>query len=91
MKNRYLEIHHIWFSLFKRHHCPACGGSLKKRLRPSGIVSTGSPQARDYDFSIGDTRMIGNVECYEIVFHCRICDVSYRESEMMELEKRNHT
>lgn len=89
MKNRYLEIHHIWFSLFKRHRCPSCNELLRKKLHSVGLVSASSPQAKDYDFTIGDISMTGDAECYEIVFRCGICGVSYRESEMIELEKKN--
>ena len=39
---------------WKKHFCPKCGGKLEL-LYISEIVNSYSPEAKDYDFSVGDT------------------------------------
>ena len=87
MQNKYLQIEHIWFTVFKGHHCPTCNTTLKKKLH-STIVSTSSPEARKYDFWIGDGYMFGEVQCYEVVFRCDPCNAIYTVSELLLLEKK---
>lgn len=39
---------------WKKHVCPKCGGKAELRY-VSKIVNSKSPEAKDYDFSVGDT------------------------------------
>ena len=39
---------------WKKHFCPKCGGKLEL-LYISEIVNSYSSEAKDYDFSVGDT------------------------------------
>lgn len=38
----------------KKHVCPKCGSKVELRY-VSKIVNSKSPEAKDYDFSVGDT------------------------------------
>lgn len=43
---------------WKKHFCPKCGGKLEL-LYISEIVNSYSSEAKDYDFSVGDTYFFG--------------------------------
>lgn len=45
----------------KKHFCPQCGKKLKLRYS-SKIVNSKSPEVENYDFSVGDTFFVGDVE-----------------------------
>lgn len=51
----------VFFTLFKKHDCPQCGKRLQ-RVRVSQIVNSNSPEAEKFNFSLGDSFMVGNVE-----------------------------
>lgn len=42
---------------WKKHFCPKCGEKLELRYI-SKIVNSDSPEAKDYDFSVGDTFLL---------------------------------
>lgn len=42
---------------WKKHFCPKCGGKLELRYM-SKIVNSDSPEAKDYDCSVGDTFLL---------------------------------
>lgn len=87
MSNYYLEINHIWFTVFKRHICPVCNNALKKTIRLHEIASSSSNEKK-YDFRSGDSYMLGNVRIYEVKFECIHCNVVYTVPEMMVFENK---
>lgn len=56
----------------------------------SKIVNSDSPEAKDYDFSVGDTFFVGDVEFRTRYFHCPKCllDISFQEMKRFEKDKR---
>lgn len=73
----------------KKHICPECGGKVKLRY-VSKIVNSKSPEAKDYDFSVGDTFFVGDVEFRTRYFYCPNCmlDISFQKMRKFEEVKR---
>lgn len=65
------------------------GGKLELRYM-SKIVNSDSPEAKDYDFSVGDTFFVGDVEFRTRYFYCLKCqlDISFQEMKRLEKDKR---
>ncbi len=74
----------IIYTVFKKHRCPACGEKLKL-IKLQKIVNSESPEAKDYDFSLGArTSVRGDMKFYRPAFRCRACG---REFEVEEIKK----
>lgn len=71
---------------FKRHFCPVCNVRLDK-IKKSRIVNSHSPEANEFDFSSGDTYMIGNVKFIWTEFQCPECKRCITVDEMKQIEK----
>ena len=71
----------------KKHYCHICGGKVKVTYT-SKTVNSKSPEAKNYDFSVGDTYYVGNVEFRICHFRCLDCqsDISFED---MKLHERN--
>ena len=74
---------------FKKHFCPKCGKKLEL-CNESRIVNSRSPEARSYDFSIGDTFLVGDVEFITRFFYCTKCQskISFKEMKKHERNKK---
>ena len=70
----------------KKHVCPECGSKVELRY-VSKIVNSKSPEAKDYDFSVGDTFLVGDVEFRTRYFHCSNCQLDISFNEMIKHEK----
>ena len=76
----------IFYTIFKKNYCPACGTKLT-RVKTSKIVNSKSPEAKNYDFSLGDSFMVGNVEFIWKEFYCPTCKKRIPIDEMRRIEK----
>ncbi len=76
----------IFYTMFKKHCCPACGTKLT-RIKTSKIVNSKSPEAKNYDFTLGDSFMVGDVEFIWKEFYCPICKKRIPIDEMRRIEK----
>ena len=72
---------------FKKHYCPTCM-NLLTTTKVSKIVNSNSEEAKDYDFSSGDTYMIGNIKFIWTEFLCDACGKTYSLQEIRENEKK---
>lgn len=74
---------------WKKHFCPKCWEKLELRYI-SKIVNSNSTEAKDYDFSVGDTFLVGDVEFRTRYFYCPKCrlDISLQEMKKFEKDKR---
>ena len=72
---------------FKKHYCPTCM-NLLTTTKVSKIVNSNSEEAKDYDFSSGDTYMIGNIKFIWTEFLCAACGKTYSLQEIRENEKK---
>lgn len=73
---------------FRKHICFTCKNSLVIR-KHSKVVNSKSPEAKYYDFTIGEGNIIGNCKFIHKVFYCPKCDkeiepvtqLSYEDNE----------
>lgn len=75
-----------FFVYCKKHPCPVCGKELEK-VRVSRVVNPKSEEAKEFDFSFGDSHLIGTTRFVWTEFHCEPCQRSYRVQELYKLEK----
>lgn len=85
-----LKIHGVkreWsspiFVYLKKHYCPICGEKLE-RTKISRIINSSSEEAKNYDFSSGDSFLVGNVKFIRTGFRCNKCDKLYSIKETKE-------
>ncbi|MBD5470030.1 MAG: hypothetical protein HDR19_02620 [Lachnospiraceae bacterium] len=75
----------FWTHL-KKHFCPNCGTKVKFG-RERKIVNSRSYEAKFYDFSCGDTFLIGDVEFRIRCFYCPNCDINISFDDMKKYER----
>ena len=76
----------IFYTIFKKHYCPACRTKLT-RIKTSKIVNSKAPEAKNYDFTLGDSFMVGDVEFIWKEFYCPACKKRIPMDEMRRIEK----
>ena len=70
----------------KDHFCPECGTKLEK-VSVSKVVNSRSPEAKDFDFSMGNgIYAVGDVQFTWNEFECPNCKKRLTVNEMKELE-----
>ena len=86
---KYISDANPFYVHLKKHVCPKCGGKVELRY-VSKIVNSKSPEAKDYDFSVGDTFFVGDVEFRIRCFYCPNCmlDISFPEMKKIEKSKQ---
>ena len=76
----------VIYTLFKKHYCPWCSEKLKL-VKKSKIINSKSPEAKDFDFRLGDGFMDGNVKFVWKEFQCPICKTELTIEEMRRMER----
>ena len=82
---KYIYDANPFYVHWKKHFCPRCEKKLELRY-VSKIVNSNSEEAQNYDFSVGDTFFVGDVEFRTRYFHCSNCqsDISFQEMKKHE-------
>ena len=75
------------FYILKKHYCPHCGNRLQLKY-DSKIINSKSPEAKDYDFSLVDSYLVGDVEFRTRYFYCSNCKMKISVREMKSIEKK---
>jgi len=73
---------------WKKHYCPKCNNKLTVKYK-SEVINSKSPEAKYYDFSVGDIYIVGDVDFRTSFFHCDKCDFTIPFDEMKKFEKKN--
>lgn len=76
----------LFYTMFKKHYCPQCG-KLLQRIKVSKIVNSKSPEAKNFDFSLGDSFMTGYVEFIWHEFRCPDCKINISIDRMRKIER----
>lgn len=84
---KYIYDANPFYVHWKKHFCPQCRKKLELRYI-SKIVNSKSPEALEYDFSVGDTFFVGDVEFRTRYFHCSNCKIDISFQEMKKYERR---
>ena len=71
---------------YKKHFCPTCKEQLRK-IGVSKIVNSNSPESRNFDFSQGDSYMVGDVKFIWTEFKCLKCGFQVSVRELKRIEK----
>jgi len=74
------------FVFKKLHKCPNCTHSITPR-KIKKIVNSKSPDAKEFDFSAGDSYLVGDVEFTYYVFYCEYCNKDYKIKEIKNYER----
>lgn len=85
---KYVYDANPFFIHCKKHFCPKCGKKLELRY-VSKIVNSKSSEAKNYDFFVGDTFFVGDVEFRTRYFFCNACQssISFRDIKKYEKDK----
>lgn len=83
---RKYENNDIIYTVFKKHNCPECGSKLSRK-KASKIVNSQSPESKDYDLSLGDSFMSGDLEFIWKEFYCPVCKKRIPIDEIRRMEK----
>ena len=83
--NRSFSIDSPFFTFLKKHYCPICKGQLSPKKKTINIDSK-SVEAKEYDFSCGDTFLVGKVKFTFFVLYCEICQEEYSIKEIKQQE-----
>lgn len=77
----------VVYMRLKKHNCPDCGQpTFVKKVKRK--VNSSSKRAKDYDFFVGDTELVGRVKFVWYEFRCKGCGNQYTEAEMKRFEKQ---
>lgn len=87
---KYVCDANLFYVRYKKHFCPKCGKKLKLRYIRK-IVNSKSPEAKNYDFSLGDTFFVGDVEFRTLCFFCDNCQSSIPFQDMKKYENKHRT
>ncbi len=77
----------IFYTVFKKHFCTECKTKLSC-IKVSKIVNSNSPEAKNYDFTMGDSFMVGDVEFIWKEFYCPQCNKQFSISEIKHIERQ---
>lgn len=86
---KYLYNANPFYVYFKKHFCPKCNGRLKTKYHKK-VVNSSSPEAKDYDFKVGDVLYIGDVEFRTMLFYCPVCGFEISFKDMKNVEKKRN-
>ena len=75
----------LFFTL-KKHYCPYCNERLEK-TKTETVVYSNSEEAKNYDFSSGESFYAGNVKFIKTEFRCNKCGKTYNIKELKNSEK----
>ena len=80
----------IFYTMLKKHYCPICGARLS-RIKTFKVVNSNSPEAKNYDFTLGDSFMVGDVKFIWKEFYCSRCKKIFPIDEMRRIEREHST
>jgi hypothetical protein len=87
MRNKNINWDNPMYLFLKKHKCPSCNNKITpKKVRK--VINSKSVEAKEYDFSCGDSYLIGDVEFTFYIFNCEKCTKEFKIEEIRKYEKR---
>ncbi|TYQ15483.1 UNVERIFIED_CONTAM: hypothetical protein Cloal_1941 [Acetivibrio alkalicellulosi] len=79
----------IFYTYFKKHYCLKCNSKMKL-IKCSKIINSKSEEAKKYDFELGNTFLIGDIEFVWDELKCFKCgfQISIKEKKKLEREHK---
>lgn len=79
--------HNVFYTRLKKHYCPVCRVKLE-RMKKSKVVNAKSPEAKNFDFNLGNSFLAGNVKFIWTEFQCSTRKRTFSIREMQQIEKQ---
>ena len=89
MRNKSLILDNPIFIFKKIHKCPNCNQTIIPKKIKRGVNSK-SPESKKFDFSAGDSYLIGDVEFKYYIFYCCCCNKEYEIKEIKNNEREKN-
>ena len=70
----------------KKHYCPVCNGLLRV-ISKGVVINSESEEAKNFNFSVMDGRMYGNIRFTNDIFYCNECDREFTTRAISDIEK----
>ena len=86
MINKSVYIDSPLFMFKKGHKCPNCNNKIITQ-KTKKIVNSKSIEAKEFNFSCGDSFLCGDVEFTYYLFYCVKCNKEYKINEIKSHEK----
>lgn len=85
---KYIYNANLFYVHLRKHFCPKCKTRLEVGYT-SKIVNSQSPEAKNYDFSLCDTYLVGDVEFRTKHFYCPKCkqNISFQQMKRYETNR----
>ena len=85
---KYVYDFNPFYIHLRNHFCPKCGKKMELR-NECKTVDLRSKEAKNFDFSIGDSFFLGEVEFRKKYFYCPSCMIEFSPKEVREIERNN--
>ena len=82
---KHINSHPFFF--LKKHYCPKCNEKLKV-VKEFKIINSNSAEAKNYDFSMVDTYLSGDVKFIFKKLECTKCKVRFSAEEIINAKNR---
>ncbi|MBR3987829.1 MAG: hypothetical protein IKK10_00810 [Clostridia bacterium] len=82
---KHINSHPFFF--LKKRYCLKCNTKLNV-IKDSKIVNSNSPEAPNYDFSMGDTFLSGDVKFIYKMLKCPNCKTRFSADEIIKAKSR---
>lgn len=77
----------IFFTYMKKHNCPNCG-NLLERIKCAKTINSSSEEANNFDFSFGESFLIGDIEFTWDEFKCNNCNNQFTISQLKKYKNK---
>lgn len=81
---KYIQSAGFGYVYLKKHYCPKCSAKLQVKYKSKTV---NSKDAKNYDLSLGDSFLAGDIEIREKCFFCPVCKTYISFKDMKKHEK----
>lgn len=81
---KYIRNAGFGYVYLKNHYCPKCSKKLQVRYESKAVSSK---DTKEYDLSLGDSFLAGDIEIREKCFFCPVCKTYISFKDIKKYEK----